>query len=216
MTRYGWFALFWVLVAGSAIVAVWLTAFGPAAAQAIHGTLLVATFWAVAFYTFETRNLRLQQQTDQEIRLHPWLSISEYSLGRSPNHDGLSDDLVVSTGISNHGLTPAQLNVVAVFVWRSEGDHAIRYEKTSAALVVPNEKVTWRMPVKVIGQGTGELHLAVSYTTLDGGRGIRTDEIEITGPSSFRLLRSRYSVTLPSGRNIPDDSVPAIAMGVDE
>lgn len=216
MARYIWYGLFWAVVVGSAIVAVFLLTLWPSMAQVIQAVLLVATFWAVAFYTFETRQLRLQQQTDQEIHQHPWLSISEYSLRASPDERATSDDLVVSAEISNLGLTPAlQIDVDATFVWRSERDQRT-CQRTQVGTLVPQGKVIWRLPVKAIGVGTAELHLALTYRTLTGGTAVAIAETEITDPAAFRYLSSQYSVTLSGGHTLPDGFIPLMAIDTKE
>lgn len=142
-------------------------------ASLLSTAVLVATFVAVTWYSMETRILRLQQQSESELRNHPWLRGSDLTVNKDKNQGGLLGREELYLTVKNVGATPAhdlQLNVA----WRIEGQEPASGQRNIRSITIAPEDTYHMKLCDIDFEIPGDravVDVELSYRSFMGGGG---------------------------------------------
>ena len=154
-------------------------------ATALSHGIVASTLVAVTWYTIETRGLRIQQQMDSEIRIHPWLRCSHLSVTHDMHEGGVIGRSTIDLPITNVGLTPAQDLYIKV-CWELKGGNPAQHTQQVGPISLapsdthhqklcqidfdtPDDRVTIDVEVQYRSSMGGGGHLKMNFFSHEGG-----------------------------------------------
>jgi len=181
-------------------------------ASLLSTAMLAATLVAAAWYSLETRVLRLQQQRDSEVRNHPWLKGSDLKVTWDKEHGGLAGRDIVYLPVINVGTTPAQ-DVQITIRWRVEGNEPSSGEREIGGMVLmPGDtlnsklcEIDWNFP-----DDRANIDVNITYRSFAGG-GSRLKMNFYSHESGWANGSMSYEIWLSDGRRFP--AAPLIKVG---
>jgi len=168
--------------------------------------ILVATLIAVTWYSYETRVLRLRQESTAEVENHPWLGVELLGSKSSQEADTLTTRENYHFGLRNSGTTPAY-DVTLKGKWKVAAEHgAEQPEDTfemSLGVLSPNTvsacdiPIHWELVTRIV------IAFEVSYRTCLGGGGRLRYEYRFEQPGRVTSTNENLEFWLSNGTRFP-------------